>query len=77
FSNETQLTVLEVVERVLKLMDSKLEPEVRNEAVNEIRQQYLNAEKARKVLGWSPLFNLDDGLRATIDWYKEFLGAGK
>ncbi|HET8783312.1 MAG TPA: NAD-dependent epimerase/dehydratase family protein, partial [Pyrinomonadaceae bacterium] len=47
FSNETQLTVLEVVERVLKLMDSKLEPEVRNEAVNEIRQQYLNAEKAR------------------------------
>jgi len=77
FSNETQLTVLELVERILKLMDSNLEPEVRNEAVNEIRQQYLSAEKARQVLGWRPLFSLDDGLRVTITWYREFLGAAK
>ena len=77
FSNETQVTVLELVERILKLMESDLEPEVRNEAVNEIRQQYLSAEKARQVLGWQPLFSLDDGLRATIAWYREFLGAAK
>jgi CDP-glucose 4,6-dehydratase len=77
FSNETQATVLELVERILKLMDSDLEPEVRNEAINEIRQQYLSAEKARNVLGWRPLFSLDDGLRATIAWYREFVGAGK
>ena len=77
FSNETQVTVQELVERILKLMDSNLEPEVRNEAVNEIRQQYLSAEKARTVLGWRPLFSLDEGLRATIAWYREFLGAGK
>ena len=77
FSNETQVTVRELVERILKLMDSNLEPDVRNEAVNEIRRQYLSAEKARDVLGWRPLFTLDDGLRATIAWYREFLGAGK
>ncbi len=77
FSNETQVTVLELVDRILKLMDSDLEPEVRNEAVNEIRRQYLSAEKARNVLGWAPLFSLDEGLRATIAWYQEFLGAGK
>jgi CDP-glucose 4,6-dehydratase len=75
FSNETQVTVLELVDRILKLMDSDLEPEVRNEVVNEIRQQYLSAEKARQVLGWRPLFTLDEGLRATIAWYREFLGA--
>lgn len=77
FSNETQVTVLELVDRILKLMDSDLEPEVRNEAVNEIQKQYLCAERARQVLGWHPLFSLDDGLRATISWYREFLGAGK
>ena len=75
FSNETQVTVIELVQRILKLMDSNLEPEIRNEAVNEIREQYLSAEKARNVLGWRPLFTLDEGLRATIEWYREFLGA--
>jgi CDP-glucose 4,6-dehydratase len=75
FSNETQVTVLELVQRILKLMNSNLEPEILNEAVNEIREQYLSAEKARHVLGWRPLFTLDEGLRATIEWYREFLGA--
>lgn len=77
FSNETQVTVLELVDRILKLMDSELAPEVRNEAVNEIRQQYLSAEKARHVLGWRPIFSLDEGLRATIAWYQAFLGVSK
>ena len=74
FSNELQVTVLELVERILKSMGSHLTPEIRNEATNEIRHQYLSAEKARQVLGWSPLFSLDEALRTTIDWYKEFFG---
>jgi len=74
FSNETQVTVLELVKRILALMDSDLEPDVRNEATNEIRHQYLSAAKARRVLGWQPLFMLDEGLQRTIEWYKVFLG---
>jgi CDP-glucose 4,6-dehydratase len=76
FSNESQVTVIELVDHILKSMGSKLEPEVRNEAVNEIREQYLSANKARAVLGWKPLFTLDEGMRRTIDWYREFFGAG-
>ena len=72
FSNETPLSVLELVERILQLMVSKSKPIIRNEASNEIRQQYLNAEKARKVLGWKPLFTLDEGLKTTIEWYRKF-----
>lgn len=75
FSNESQVNVLELVERILKLMGSALQPEVRNEATNEIREQYLSARKAHEVLGWTPLFTLDEGLRSTIEWYGEFLGA--
>jgi CDP-glucose 4,6-dehydratase len=75
FSNEIQVTVLELVERICKLMGSNLTPDVRNEASNEIRHQYLSAEKARRMLDWSPRFDLDAALGRTIDWYKEFLGA--
>ncbi|HEX6046291.1 MAG TPA: GDP-mannose 4,6-dehydratase [Pyrinomonadaceae bacterium] len=75
FSIETQATVLELVARINKLMDSDLEPDVRNEATNEIRHQYLSATKARDLLGWRPLFSLDEGLQHTIAWYTEFLGA--
>lgn len=74
FSNENQMTVLEVVDRILKAMDSELQPEVRNETAHEIRQQYLNAEKARRLLSWKPAFSFDEGLRRTIDWYRVFLG---
>lgn len=72
FSNETQVTVLEIVDRLLKLMDSSLQPDVRNEASNEIRRQYLSAEKSRRMLAWKPLFTLDEGLKRTIEWYKDF-----
>ena len=73
FSNEAQVTVLELVRRIQALMRSSLEPEVRNEASNEIRRQYLSAERARRMLNWAPLFTLDEGLRRTIAWYTEFL----
>jgi CDP-glucose 4,6-dehydratase len=72
FSNEIQVTVLELVERILELMGSDLKPEVRNEASNEIEHQYLSAAKARETLQWQPLFTLDEGLKRTIEWYTKF-----
>jgi CDP-glucose 4,6-dehydratase len=73
FSNEAQVTVIEVVRLILDLMGSDLEPDVRNEATNEIRNQYLSSAKARRELDWRPLYSLEDGLRRTIDWYRDFI----
>ena len=73
FSNELQITVLDLVDKILHKLDSRLQPDVRNEASNEIRHQYLSAQLARKTLGWSPLFTLEQGLDQTIGWYKDFL----
>ena len=73
FSNENQLTVCQVVEAVLRCMQSQLQPRILNEATNEIRRQFLSAAKARSVLGWCPMFSLDEGLQATIRWYEQFL----
>jgi CDP-glucose 4,6-dehydratase len=73
FSNETEVTVIDLVNRILRAMDSKLEPLVLNQASNEIRRQYLSAERARQMLSWSPLFTLDTGIGRTISWYRDFL----
>ena len=72
FSNENRLSVLELVQKILTIMNSNLKPEILNEVSNEIRSQYLNSEKARKLLNWKPLFTIDEGLKITINWYKEF-----
>jgi CDP-glucose 4,6-dehydratase len=73
FSNEIQVTVIDLVNRILALMEAELKPVIENAASGEIRRQYLSAEKARRQLGWKPLFTLDQGLTRTIEWYREFL----
>lgn len=76
FSNELQISVLEMVRVLRELMDcSHIEPVVLGEASAEIPYQYLSAEKARRVLGWRPVYDLEHGLRETIDWYREFLSS--
>ena len=72
FSSEAGHSVLDVTRRILALMGSNLEPEIRNEATNEIRVQRLSAERARSQLGWSASFDLESGLGRTIPWYERF-----
>ena len=73
FSNELQLSVLEITRKILEVMGRKdLEPTILNEASGEIKHQYLSAVKARKVLGWQPQYSLEEGLKETVSWYKEF-----
>ena len=72
-SYEQPLTVLELVARLLALLETDLTPLVLNEASHEIRAQYLSSAKARERLGWRPEHSLDDGLRRTVEWYREFL----
>ena len=75
FSNEEGISVLDLITRISRLMGSDLQPDIRDEATNEIREQRLSAAKARQQLGWKPLFSLDEGLNRTIEWYRKFLGA--
>src|SRR5262245_12399838 len=71
FSTETQVSVLELVARIQRLMQAtELAPLVRNTAEAEIRHQHLSAKKARERLGWEPRVDLDAGLARTIDWYR-------
>jgi CDP-glucose 4,6-dehydratase len=73
FSNENQISVIDLVGLILKKMGSDLKPEIQNQVTNEIRHQYLSSKRARSLLNWTPEFTLEQGLERTIAWYREVL----
>jgi CDP-glucose 4,6-dehydratase len=76
FSDETPLTVLELVGAIAERMGKvALQPVVLDAAVGEIRDQVLSAAKARSVLGWRPQHDLAAGLDETIAWYTRYLAS--
>jgi CDP-glucose 4,6-dehydratase len=73
FSNETQVTVRELVDAICRVAGvTHPEPIVLNDAPNEIPHQYLSAAKARRALGWKAGFSLEEGLVETVDWYRQY-----
>jgi CDP-glucose 4,6-dehydratase len=73
FSNELQITVKELVQKILSLMGkTNLEPIILNQANNETKHQYLSAQKARQLLSWSSQYSLEEALKETIMWYQDF-----
>jgi CDP-glucose 4,6-dehydratase len=75
FASRDRLTVLQIVERILTLMRSSLEPNVLGLPLTEIPEQRVSTAKARRILGWRPRVSLDTGLRDTIEWYRTHLAA--
>ncbi|MDP2923373.1 MAG: GDP-mannose 4,6-dehydratase [Candidatus Omnitrophota bacterium] len=72
FSNEKPITVIELAKRIYQLVRLKPNYRILNQAKYEIRNQYLASAKARKILGWKPKYNLEEGLNKTIEWYRDY-----
>ena len=72
FGTETPVSVLELAKKIIAASGKEIEPVILNQAKNELQEQYLDWAKAKKVLGWQPQFGLDDGLKETIQWYRDF-----
>lgn len=73
FSSGIHVNVLELVDKILKLMNKKLQPKILDQTKHEIKDQYLSIAKAKEVLGWQPSFDLESGLAKTIEWYNDYL----
>jgi CDP-glucose 4,6-dehydratase len=75
FSPESRVPVIEIVRQLQRIMDRQdLEPIILDQARAEIRDQYLDAGKAQRLLDWRPRFSLEAGLERTVRWYETFLG---
>lgn len=69
------IQVLALVRRIIELAGQagQLEPQIMlsHKIEREIDAQYLAAEKAAARLGWRAEISLDEGLRRTIEWYRQ------
>jgi CDP-glucose 4,6-dehydratase len=73
FGHNRPYSVLEIVNTLQCLMNcAGFSPQVLGQAKEEIRDQSLDSQKARRILGWQPLFTLDEGLLRTVQWYKNY-----
>ena len=73
FGNEIQVTVLALANKILQAMGAEGHTiKILGVNSNEITHQYLSSQKARELLGWKPLYSLEQGLEETVDWYREF-----
>jgi CDP-glucose 4,6-dehydratase len=76
FGLDNPIEALDLIKTIIQLSDHPhLEPIIRNEATNEIRDQYLASDKAARILGWQPRYSMEQGLREAMDWYKRFFAA--
>lgn len=78
--NGQPISVLELVKTILQLAGRPdLKPEVLGvgSPAGEIDRTWLDATKARRLLGWRPRVPLEEGLRRTLAWYQESLSGGE
>ncbi|MDD4953904.1 MAG: GDP-mannose 4,6-dehydratase, partial [Candidatus Omnitrophica bacterium] len=74
FSDEAPISVLRLVKVIAKIAGKgKANYKILNQAKCEIPHQYLCAKKARKMLGWSSRYSLEEGLKESILWYRQYL----
>jgi CDP-glucose 4,6-dehydratase len=67
--------VLDVVRTLISVSGAAVEPDVRGEGVpaGEIDRQYLDSSAIRAEVGWEPKWDLERGLRAAWEWYRDHL----
>ena len=68
------MTVIEVTEKVLTLMNrTDLKPVILNQGANEIPAQFLDTNKAARMLNWHPAYTFEQAMHRTIGWYQQLM----
>ena len=72
----SEYPVREAVERIISLSSCRVSPlwrKVSNPRIEPLRWQ-ADITKAKKLLGWSPVFTLEQGLNKTLKWFRDNAG---
>ena len=65
------ITILSLAQKIVDIYESKSEIVFVPKSYVDVELRIPDIEKAKKILGYMPKIDLDEGLRRTIDWYRE------
>jgi dTDP-glucose 4,6-dehydratase len=68
--NPRELTLLELAKLVLRLSGSRSEIVFRPLPTDDPKVRQPDIGRARRLLGWEPRVDLEEGLRRTLEWYR-------
>jgi dTDP-glucose 4,6-dehydratase len=69
--NPEERTIIELTHKILELTGSKSPIMYENLPVDDPKVRKPDISRARKLLGWQPRIGLDEGLRKTIEWFRQ------
>ncbi len=71
--NENETTINELAEKIIRMTESKSVLEYMPLPEDDPKRRKPDISKARNVLGWEPKIGLDEGLKKTIEWHRNYL----
>ncbi len=63
-------TIYDILMQIEKILGKKIPPKFGPKREGDVRKVYSDISKARRILGFKPVFTLEKGLKLTIDWFK-------
>jgi len=73
--NPQEITILEFAEKIREQIDSKVQIIFKPLPQDDPKQRCPDISKAKRVLKWEPKVNLDEGLRLTLQYFREQVSA--
>ena len=73
FGSEYSYSVLEIVHKLTSIAERPdLQPLIEDRVHDELSRQHLSFSRMTNLFGWKPEISIDEGLKRTYEWYKNY-----
>jgi len=76
FGSKNIFSVIDIIRKIEKVLNVKVNYKILNITKNEIPKQYLDWTKAKEMLRWQPKTSFEKGIKESFKWYRDFFSKG-
>ncbi|MCK4927210.1 MAG: GDP-mannose 4,6-dehydratase, partial [Candidatus Aenigmarchaeota archaeon] len=60
----------QLVEKLNSIIGKNIEPVYEDERAGDIKHSLADISKAKRLINYSPIYDIDEGLKETVEWYE-------